>query len=72
MSKKRKKKKGGRPSKNTANAKLLKDRVRGVFAQHLGERPGGVRHEDVELGDGHLWVGVLPIALVTRDQLARI
>ncbi|HCX20426.1 MAG: ribonuclease R [Flammeovirgaceae bacterium] len=38
MSKKRKKKKGGRPSKNTANAKLLKDRVRGVFAQHLGER----------------------------------
>ena len=38
MSKKRKKQKGGRPSKNTANAKLLKDRVRGVFAQHLGER----------------------------------
>ncbi len=38
MSKNRKKKAGKKPAGNTTNSKQLKDRLRGVFAHHLGER----------------------------------
>ncbi|MEQ9302522.1 MAG: ribonuclease R, partial [Marinoscillum sp.] len=38
MSKKRKKLKGGKPQKNTAVVTRIKDQVRAVFANNLGER----------------------------------